>query len=235
MQFTFQGRFPFSERRETRIYAQSGARQKGRGYVAAVQRIVSPRKHFPSQRLDIMNDSSPEAFATPRQEEECSTSSSTNGVVLARRTLVLASTASANSTLTADSTTTSTRRTSTSRTNTSTVCLDDDLSDDENQILEFAGESAGPTYMSRCPISNGLTWADIEEEEEEEGDGGDSDIEGEDGMEFEEAALEAMEEKIQANADDSNAVAHTEKQNEVLLSRLTSGNLTPWPPHQRIG
>ena len=68
------------------------------------------------------------------------------------------------------------------------------------------------------------------------GDGGDSDIEGEDRREFEEVALEAMEEKIQANTDDSNAVAHTEKQYEVLLSQMTSGNLTrlPAPPEDWV-
>jgi hypothetical protein len=63
-----------------------------------------------------------------------------------------------------------------------------------------------------------LVVADVEEDEKEEGDGGDSDIEGEDGKEFEEAAVEAMEEKMQAATDDSNAVAHTEKKHEVLLS-----------------
>jgi hypothetical protein len=45
-----------------------------------------------------------------------------------------------------------------------------------------------------------------------------------------------MVEKIQANADDSNAVSHTEKQYEVLLSKMTSGHLTrlPSPPEDWV-
>jgi hypothetical protein len=134
-----------------------------------------------------------------------------NGVNLARRTLVLASSSSAKSTLTGDSTT----RTSTSHTNASGVLLDDN-SDDENEIIDFAGESAGPKYMSRHPISSRLVLADVEE--------------------FEEALVEAMEEKIQANTDNSNAVAHTEKQCEVLLSQMSSGNLIclPSPPEDWV-
>jgi hypothetical protein len=81
-------------------------------------------------------------------------------------------------------------------------------------------------------MTNGLVLADVEEDDDEEGDGGDSDVEGDDGREFEEAAVQAMEEKYQANADDSNNVLHTAKQYEVLLSQMTSGERIrlPSPP-----
>jgi hypothetical protein len=183
-----------------------------------------------SHRFDIMNDS-PDAFETPRQDEE-DTSTATNAVTPARRTLVLNSTGSANSTLTGDSSTGTTRR---SRLPIG-IQSDDDSDDEEEIVLQFSGVSAGPTYMARRAISNGLVLADVEADENEEGDGGDSDIEGEDGKEFEQAAVEAMEEKLQANADDSNAVAHTEKQYKVLLSRMTSGNLIrlPSPPEDWV-
>jgi hypothetical protein len=55
--------------------------------------------------------------------------------------------------------------------------------------------------------------ADGEEDDKDKGDGGDSDIEGDDGREFEEVAVEAMEEKIQANTDDLNNVLHTRQNN----------------------
>jgi hypothetical protein len=172
-----------------------------------------------------MNDS-PDAFETPRQDEEESPTVS-DAVAPARRTLVLNSTGSANSTLTGDSTT---RRSTSHPTN---GVLSDNDSDDENAILQFAGVSAGPMYMVWHPISIGLmVLVDIEEDENKEEGGGDSNIEGEDGKEFKQDAVEAMEEKNQVNADDSNAIAHMEKQYKVLLSRMTSGNLIclPSPP-----
>jgi hypothetical protein len=70
----------------------------------------------------------------------------------------------------------------------------------------------------------------LKKTEKEEGDGGDSDIEGEDRKEFEEAAVEAMEEKIQDAADDSNAVVHTEKKCKVLLSGNNNNFCLPSPP-----
>jgi hypothetical protein len=179
----------------------------------------------------MTSNESPDAFATPRQDEEASTASTIAG---ARRTLVLQSSGSANSTLTGDSSATG-RSTSRTASGVRDVLLLES-SDDDDDIGEFSGVAAGPTYMSRRPHSNGLILADVEEDQEDEGDGGDSDIEGEDGRDFEESAVEAMEEKLQANADDSNAVAHTAKQYEVLLSRMTSGDLIrlPSPPEDWV-
>jgi hypothetical protein len=169
------------------------------------------------------NEESPDAFATPREAEDTSTASWTSdgGTTPARRTLVLGSSGSGNSTLTGDSGTSTASSTSANR-NTSRVLLDA-IDDDEDEIGEFTGESSsGPRYI--------LVVADVKEDEKEEGDGGDSDIEGEDGKEFEEAAVEAMEEKIQAAADDSNAVVHTEKKYEVLLSGNNNRIRLPSPP-----
>jgi hypothetical protein len=145
------------------------------------------------------NKETPDEFAMPRQAaEDTSTAASGNndGETPARRTLVLhhSSAGSGNSSLTGDSSSTSTNR-----------HIDRVLSDDdEDGIGELSTSvSSGPTYMARCPPSNGLVAADVEEDKKEEGDGGDSDIKGEDGEEFKEAAVEAMQEKIQAATDDS--------------------------------
>jgi hypothetical protein len=45
-----------------------------------------------------------------------------------------------------------------------------------------------------------------------------------------------MEEKIQTNTDDLNAVAHIKKKYEVLLSQMTSGHLIhlPSPPEDWV-
>ena len=149
-----------------------------------------PLRHN-SHRFDIMtsNESPDEAFGTPRQDDEASTASSIG--VGARRTLVLESSGSANSTLIGDSTSRSISR---NASGVRSVVLLDESSDDDEDIAEFSGVAAGPTYMSRRPQTNGLVLADVEEDEEDEGDGGDSDVEGDDGREFEEAAVEAMEE-----------------------------------------
>jgi hypothetical protein len=180
----------------------------------------------------MTSNESPDSFGTPRQDEEASssTASSING---ARRTLVLESSGSANSTLTGDSSSGSIIRNA-SGVSTGSVLLES--SDDDDDIGEFIGVVSGPAYMSRIPQSNGLVLEDVEEDQADEGDGGDSDIEGEDGREFEEAAVEAMEEKIQSNADDSNSVLHTAKQYEVLLSQMTSGELIrlPSPPEDWV-
>jgi hypothetical protein len=163
----------------------------------------------------MSNEESLDAFATPRESEDnSSTASGTNRdtTTPARRTLVLHSSGSGNSTLTGDS---STSTASTSR--TSCILLDA-TDDDDDSGDEFTGVSSGPRYMSRCPPTHGRVVADVEEDKKEEDDGGASDIEGEDGKEFEEAFVEAMEEKIQAATEDSNSVAHTEKKYEVLLS-----------------
>jgi hypothetical protein len=91
--------------------------------------------------------------------------------------------------------------------------------------------------MARHPISNGLVLADVEEDENEEGDGVvTATLKEKMGKNSSKRQLKSYEEKIQANADDSNAVAHTEKQYEVLLSRMTSGNLIclPSPPEDWV-
>jgi hypothetical protein len=150
---------------------------------------------------DIMNDSPemrPQLLDRMEKVLQQQVQPPSNSVTLARRTLVLNSAGSGNSTLTGDSTS----RSTTSRTNASHVLLVSERgedSDDEDGLIHFQGVSVGPTYMSPCPLSNGLVLADIEENKQEEGNGGDSDIEGEDGKEFEEATVEAMAEKIQAN------------------------------------
>jgi hypothetical protein len=180
----------------------------------------------------MMSNKSPDAFAIPQQDEEASTASTIAG---ARRTLVLQSSGSANSTLTGDSSGTG-RSTSRTASSVRSDVLLLESSDDNDDIGEFSGVAAGPAYMSRRPHSNGLILADVEEDQEDQGDGGGSDIEGEDGRDFEESAVEAMEENIQANADDSNAVAHTAKQYKVLLSRMTYGDLIhlPSPPEDWV-
>ena len=125
------------------------------------------------------NKESPDAFAAPREaEEESSTDESPPPVgTPARRTLALDSSGSGNSSLTGDSTTTTTSCQHTSR----RVLPEDVLSENDSDDEDECGDFMGPSYMARCPPSNGLVIADVEEDEKEEGDGGDSDIEGEDG------------------------------------------------------
>ena len=83
-----------------------------------------------------MNDDSPDAFATPRQDGEGASSTasanSSNSVTLARRTVVFDSAGSGNSTLTGDST----------RTNARVLSED---SDDNDKLILLEGVTAGPT------------------------------------------------------------------------------------------
>jgi hypothetical protein len=192
---------------------------------------------FPEHPFHIMmtsNEETPDEFATPREGEESSSNNGDTGTP-ARRTLVLhGSGGSGNSSLTGDSSTSTknTRRVPTVLSDLIDDRVLSDASDGEDRVGVLTGDSEGPRYMSRCPPSNGLVVADVEEAEKEEGDGGDSDIEGEDGKEFEEAAVEAMEEKMQAATDDSNPVAAKPVSFHKFHDSLSQQMLQWDPAHQ---
>jgi hypothetical protein len=95
------------------------------------------------------------------------------------------------------------------------------LSSDEDDDDEFdnldTGDLPGPRYLYRRAQTNGIVEADMLEDENEKGDGGDSDEEGEEGVAIDEAACEALAERMEVITDETNCVLHVDSKHEVPL------------------